>query len=133
MASVFSSLPQYMQSDIYNLYPAIGAVNAARKNYNFAMLPTIQSSFGSCLMKIEGNKVEPPEAARGIIARTYKYMVQAYPRYNMSSQQKKLMDVWDRIYPVDAWECTRTKRIEFIQGNENPVVKTQCIEKNLWH
>ena len=28
-----------MQSDMYNLYPAIGAVNALRQNYNFQMLP----------------------------------------------------------------------------------------------
>lgn len=124
---------RYMQSDMYNLYPAIGAVNAARKNYNFTLLPGAQSSFGSCSMKIEGNKVEPPEAARGMIARTYKYMAQAYPQYKMSDQQTKLMDAWDKMYSVDAWECTRAKRIEVIQGNENPVVKSQCIEKQLWN
>lgn len=28
-----------MQADLYNLYPAIGAVNALRQNYNFQMLP----------------------------------------------------------------------------------------------
>lgn len=123
---------RYMQSDMYNLYPAIGAVNAARQNYNFTMLPSAQSSFGSCPMKIEGNKVEPPESARGVIARTYKYMVQAYPRYRMSDQQTKLMGAWDKMYPVDVWECTRAKRIEALQGNENPVVKAQCIEKQLW-
>lgn len=124
---------RYMQSDMYNLYPAIGAVNAARQNYNFTMLSGAQSSFGSCPMKIEGNKVEPPEPARGAIARTYKYMVQVYPRYNMSDQQTKLMDAWDTMYPVEAWECTRAKRIESIQGNENSVVKTQCAEKQLWN
>ena len=124
---------RYMQSDMYNLYPAIGAVNAARENYNFTMLPDAQSSFGSCSMKIEGNKVEPPETSRGAIARTHKYMVQAYPHYKMSDQQTKLMDAWDEMYSVDIWECTRTKRIEAIHGNENPVVKAQCVEKQLWN
>lgn len=28
-----------IQSDMYNLYPAIGSVNAMRSNYNFTMLP----------------------------------------------------------------------------------------------
>ena len=37
-----------MQSDMYNLYPAIGAVNALRQNYNFQMLPGEEPDFGSC-------------------------------------------------------------------------------------
>lgn len=121
-----------MQADMYNLYPAIGAVNALRQNYNFALLPGAKSSFGSCCMKIEDNKAEPPEAARGVIARTYKYMAWAYPRYQMSRQQEHLMDAWDRMHPVDAWECLRARRIETLQGNENPVVKGQCRQAGLW-
>lgn len=117
---------RYMQSDMYNLYPAIGCVNAARSNFNFTMLPSAQSSFGSCEMKIEDNKVEPPANSRGAIARTYKYMQWAYPRYKMSSAQNKLMDAWDKMYPVTKWECTRAKRIESIQGNRNPFVADQC-------
>lgn len=121
-----------MQADMYNLYPAIGSVNAARRNYNFAMLPDAQSSFGSCPMKIEANKAEPPAYVRGIIARTYKYMASTYPRYRMSKSQTHLMGAWDALYPVDEWECARTKRIEAIQGTENPIVKSQCIEKGFW-
>jgi deoxyribonuclease-1 len=65
---------RYMQADMYNLYPAIGAVNAMRSNFNFQMLPGEESSFGSCAMKIADRKVEPPALARGQIARTYFYM-----------------------------------------------------------
>lgn len=121
-----------MQADMYNLYPAIGAVNALRQNYNYAMLPGAPSSFGICPVKIEGNKVEPPDYARGTIARTTKYMAGAYARFQLSDQQTKLMDAWDRMYPVDQWECTRAKRIEAIQGNENPLVKEKCFEAGLW-
>ncbi len=80
---------RYMQADMYNLYPAIGAVNASRSNYNFTMLPATNSSFGSCDMRIDSRKVQPPEDARGRIARTYKYMQFSYPRYRMSKQQQK--------------------------------------------
>lgn len=60
-----------MQADMYNLYPAIGSVNAVRSNKNFQMLgPGVPSAFGSCSMKIIGNKAEPPERARGQIARS---------------------------------------------------------------
>ncbi|MFT6927088.1 MAG: deoxyribonuclease-1 [Psychromonas sp.] len=91
---------RHMQADMFNLYPAIGAVNALRSNYNFTMLPGEASDFGSCKMKIENRKTEPPEAARGRIARTYMYMEQTYPRYNMSKQQRKLMNVWSNLHPV---------------------------------
>ena len=68
-----------MQADMYNLYPAIGSVNAVRSNKNFQMLgPDVPSAFGSCPMKISGNKVEPPERARGQIARSSLYMADGH-------------------------------------------------------
>jgi len=127
--------PEYrmMQADMYNLFPAIGAVNAMRSNFNYAMLAGEQSTFGSCEMKIADRKAEPPARARGQIARTYMYMQDAYgPRYHMSKQQEQLMGAWDRQYPVDAWECTRAKRIEALQGNENRFVKAPCVAAGLW-
>ena len=122
-----------MQADMYNLYPAIGAVNAMRSNFNYAMLAGEPSTFGTCEMKIADRKAEPPTRARGQIARTYFYMQDAYgPRYHMSHQQAQLMQAWDRQYPVDKWECTRAKRIESMQGNENKFVKGPCQAAGLW-
>ena len=115
-----------MQSDMYNLYPAIGSVNAMRSNYNFTMLPGEKSDFGSCDMKIDNKKAEPPENARGRIARSYMYMESAYPRYKMSKSQRQLMNAWDKQYPVSAWECTRAQRIEKLQGNTNTIIKERC-------
>ncbi|AGH81005.1 endonuclease-1 [Psychromonas sp. CNPT3] len=37
----------------------------------------------------------------------------------MSRQQKQLMTAWDKMYPVDAWECLRTEAIAKLQGDEN--------------
>lgn len=121
-----------MHADMHNLYPAIGAVNALRQNDNFAMLPGVPSSFGVCQVKVEDGKVEPPEAARGPIARSTKYMAWAYDRFRLSDQQQKLMDAWDAMHPVDPWECTRARRIEAIQGNGNPFVKDKCVQAGLW-
>ncbi|WP_339379713.1 endonuclease [Aliivibrio sp. SR45-2] len=115
-----------MQSDMYNLYPAIGSVNAMRSNYNFVMLPGETSDFGACKMKIDNKKAEPPENARGRIARSYMYMESAYPRYKMSKSQRQLMNAWDKQYPVSAWECTRAQRIEKLQGNTNTIIKERC-------
>ena len=124
---------RYMQSDMYNLYPAVGSVNAERGNKNFEMMSkSVPSRFGVCEMKIAGDKAEPPASAKGAVARTYKYMEYAYPRYHMSSSQKRLMDTWDKQHPVEQWECTRAMRIEQLQGNENPIVKQACIAKGMW-
>lgn len=117
---------RYMQSDLYNLYPAIGAVNAMRSNYNFNMLPDVEPAFGSCSVKIDDRKVEPTIESRGQIARTYLYMEKRYPRYKMSKSQKQLMLAWNREYPVTSWECVRANRIHDIQGNPNAFVSEHC-------
>jgi deoxyribonuclease-1 len=117
-----------MQADMHNLAPAIGAVNAARQNYAFALLPDAESSFGSCPVKIEGRRVEPPVEARGIIARTYLYMQAVYPRYQMGRREQRLMEAWNEAYPPDQWECARAERIAAIQGNSNRITEARCEE-----
>lgn len=118
---------RYMQADMYNLFPSVGAVNAARQNYNFVMLSgSSKSDFGSCDMRIEGKKAQPPERARGRIARTYMYMDMVYPKYSMSKQQRNLMDAWDKQYPIEESECVRNTRIKAIQKNTNPILNERC-------
>ena len=113
-----------MQADMYNLYPAVGEINGLRSNYSFAMIPGEKRRFGSCDMEIENRKAEPPEMIRGDIARTYFYMNWAYPgRGVISKKNKKLFETWDKQDPIDDWERERAKRIEAVQGNENPFVK----------
>ncbi len=132
-AELASEEYRMMAYDLHNLYPAIGAVNASRSNYNFAMLPDKESDFGTCEMKIEDGKVEPPEYSRGIIARAYLYMEATYPRYQMSAQQRQLMNAWNKMYPPSEWEIERNERIREIQGNGNEFVMKsfQLIDTNL--
>ncbi len=121
-------LPEYrlMQADMHNLFPAIGAVNALRSNYNFTLLPQEVSDFGSCAMKIDNRKAEPPTRARGRIARTYLYMAETYPQLSLSKKTQQLMQAWHKSYPVEAWECSRSLAIERLQGNANHVVNNAC-------
>jgi deoxyribonuclease-1 len=118
---------RYMLCDLYNLVPSIGEINGLRANYSFAMIPGEKREFGECDMEIKNRKAEPPPEVRGNIARIYFYMDWAY-----SENNKKLFKTWDKMDPVDAWECERTKRIETIQKNENPFVKKACVEEGLW-
>ena len=119
---------KYMLSDLYNLYPAIGSVNAMRSNYPYTELPNVSDyTFGTCPMKISEGYVEPPVYTRGAIARTYLYFDATYPKYTMPASTRSLMNVWNTLYPVTEWECLRANRIETLQGNSNYFVKRQCI------
>jgi len=124
---------RFMEADLYNLVPAIGEINALRSNYSYALISGEKRRFGPCDMEIANNKAEPASAIRGNVARTYFYMAWAYPGHGILAKQKvKLFTVWNRQDPVDKWECIRCRRIEALQGNENPYVKRLCLEAGLW-
>lgn len=120
-----------MASDMYNLYPVIGAINAIRSNYQFAE-GVIANDTGNCEVKIADRKIEPKDTIKGIIARTAIYMDKVYEKYRLSSTQKRLFLAWDKLYPVTPNECKRTKLIERLQHNSNRFVKTPCIRAGLW-
>ncbi len=118
---------RFMEADLHNLAPAIGAVNASRRNYRFGLLPSTDFDWGSCPMKIQGRVAEPPDAAKGLVARTHLYFAEAYPsRYRLSRAQRRLFEEWDRQFPPDAWECERERRIAEVQGNRNAITERKC-------
>ena len=124
---------RYMYTDMYNLYPSIGAVNFLRANFNLTQFnPRQPTTFGTCQLKIARNKAEPPDAVKGLIARTYFYMETTYPRYKISSAMREILQTWNKRYPISKWECVRAYRIENLQGNANDIVKSQCV-KNGWY
>ena len=117
-----------MQADMFNLYPAVGEVNGRRSNYSMAIIEGEAREFGKCDVEIKNKKVEPSESIRGEIARTYMYMDSAYPGKGIiSKKNRKLFEAWNKIDPVDEWECDRAKRIEKIQGNPNQILQKQCL------
>ncbi|MBP5353239.1 MAG: endonuclease, partial [Alphaproteobacteria bacterium] len=125
---------RYMYTDMYNLYPSIGAVNYLRSNFNFAELkPEKRETFCHCGgMRISQNKVMPNDKAKGLIARTYLYMQATYPRYRIGEPMYGVLKAWDKQYPITRWECRRAYRIEKAQGNANPIVKPRCQAKG-WY
>ena len=92
-----------------------------------AIIEGEKREFGGCDVEIKNKKIEPRESIRGEIARTYMYTDSAYPgRGIISKKNRKLFEAWNKIDPVDEWECDRAKRIERIQGNSNQVVLENC-------
>jgi deoxyribonuclease-1 len=47
---------------------------------------------------------------------------------NLSKQDRKLFEAWDRAYPVTERECERDRRIFKVQGDHNPFVFEKCQE-----
>ena len=78
------------------------------------------------------NRFEPPARSKGQVARAALYMADSYGKYRLSRQQEQLFNAWNKMYPVDEWECIRAKRIEKLQGNENRFVKEPCEKAGLW-
>lgn len=121
-----------MEADLYNLWPEIAELNRLRSNYSMAALGgqsknAYAKSFGGCQAVLDDRKFEPMDRAKGVVARTYMYMEQAYPgRGIISDKNEKLFAAWDKLFPVTDWECRRAEKIRLVQGNENEVLKARC-------
>ena len=115
---------RYMQADLYNLYPVVGELNGLRSDYPYTIIPLEKRRFGDCDFEIEKRRVEPAPHIRGDIARTYLYMMWAYPgRVALCPEAMRVIREWAEADPVDDWERTRARRIEAAQGNVNPFVR----------
>jgi len=126
-ASKMNKEYRYMQADMYNLYPAIGAVNALRSNYRYSAVAN-GYGLGGCeiIISSKEKRVTPPDISKGIVARVSLYFDETYGRYNLSDSQRKLFEIWDRKFSVTNAECKRNKIIEGLQGNVNFVLKERC-------
>lgn len=116
-----------IESDLHNLQPAIGEVNGDRNNFQYSQWNGGDAQYGQCSMKVDFKQklAQPPERARGAIARTYFYMRDQY-QLRLSRQQTQLFTAWNKQYPVSQWECERDNRIAQVQGNHNPYVQQAC-------
>jgi deoxyribonuclease-1 len=116
-----------IEGDLHNLQPAIGEVNGDRNNFQYSQWNGGEQQYGQCSMKVDFKQklAQPPERARGAIARTYFYMRDQY-HLRLSRQQTQLFTAWDKQYPVTSWECERDNRIAKVQGNHNSYVQQAC-------
>lgn len=112
-----------MEANMHNLVPAIGEVNGDRSNYSFGVLPGTPGQHGQCDVRVSfGDRtVEPRDAVKGLIARTYFYIHDRYD-LKMSRKQQQLLISWHRQFPVTDWERERDRRIAAVMGHHNPFV-----------
>ena len=112
-----------MESDLHNLRPAIGEINRHRQDYNFGDISGERREYGPCDMEIssENDLAEPPESARGPIARSYLYIESAYG-IRLTAAERSQYIKWHRKYPPEAPEIARDLLIRELQGNSNPYI-----------
>ena len=110
------------EGELYNLWPAVGVVNQARSNFRFTPLEGSDDFYG-CPIKINARlrKVEPPDRAKGIVARANLFMSLKY-KIKLSPSQRKLFEIWDKKFPPSAWELEWSQRIKKIEGYPNPYI-----------
>ena len=96
-----------MESDKQNLVPAIGEINGDRSNFRYAEAPTNlkYTQYGNCKVytDFKAKRFYPANYSKGWIARSYLYMSKTY-NIRLSDQERKLMEAWDKQYPIDEKE-----------------------------
>ena len=109
---------------MHNLRPAIGTINIARQDYDFGDIPGEERRFGTCDFEInpQSRRAEPDDSIRGIIARSYLYMDQAYD-IGLTTEEKRRFERWDREHPPKEAELARNRLIREVQGNGNPFIE----------
>ncbi|TJY57349.1 hypothetical protein E4T66_18255 [Sinimarinibacterium sp. CAU 1509] len=114
-----------MEGDPHNLWPVVGALNATRSNYRFGEVPGEARNFGQCDFELSadgaGHFVEPPEAAKGVVARAYFYMERQYGQ-RISKSQRRVLESWARSHPPTVFEVERARAIERLTGLHNPIL-----------
>lgn len=120
-----------MEADLYNLFPEVGEVNGLRSNFSMAEVSALGKfagiTFGKCSARIFQSKFEPMDFSKGTVARAYLYMDYAYRGHGIiSDKNRKLFEAWDKLHPVEPWECDLYREIKKAQKNENPILANRC-------
>lgn len=116
-----------MEGDMHNLQPAIGEINGDRSNFRFSEFTKRFHQYGQCQFATDfkNRQVQPRNEVKGVIARTYLYMIGRY-ELSISDREQHLMNTWNKKFPPKKWECERNEMIRDIQGNDNQYITSQC-------
>lgn len=124
--SKFESHPQkeVIKVDLHHLYPATTMANSTRSNHPFGEVKGKNVCGTSYLGYIFGTRMvgfQPPEHHRGNVARAMFYIS---ARYSMPIDpvQESYLRKWHVLDPIDTFEQLRNKKIQQIQGNNNPFI-----------
>ena len=107
--------PEYraISSDLNNLVPEIGELNADRRNFPYREIEGEQRLYGQCDFEVDAKlkEAEPAIPLRGFIGRTWLYMNRTH-NVPLTDEDRKVYQIWADSYPPAEWEIKRRKQIE---------------------
>jgi len=111
-----------IESELYNLWPAVGLVNIARSNYSYGVVNSTEKFYG-CNFKINkaSKEVEPANKAKGIVARATLFMSDKY-HIPLSKNKQQLYLSWNKSFPPSKWEKEWALKVSTIEGYSNPYI-----------
>ena len=111
-----------MESELYNLWPAVGLVNIARSNYLYAEVDSTDKFYG-CDFKINksSKEVEPTNKVKGIVARATLFMSDKY-QIPLVENKRQLYLSWNKAFPPSKWEKEWALKVATIEGYSNPYI-----------
>lgn len=119
-----------MEADLYNLFPAVGSVNAFRSNFSMIDFGDKAGNICGTDLVIQDRKISPPKLIRGDIARVYFYMNSAYPNRGIISQKNQILfDRWNKEDPISQEECDIYQLKKKYQKNINSFLESVCQTK----
>ena len=111
-----------MESELYNLWPAVGLVNIARSNYSYGIVDS-RDTFHGCDFKISkaSKEVEPSNKVKGIVARATLFMSDKY-HIPLVENKRQLYLSWNKAFPPSKWEKEWALKVATIEGYSNPYI-----------
>ena len=139
-----SNMPKKISSpgigtDAHNLFCADPSINSTRQNkyfdiggHNVIDRSPAPGYSGKTQSYTDHDSWEPPDAAKGVVARAILYMRCAYASHGLKLVENPQSDLemgklsvllrWNLEYPPDDWERSRNRIIMHFQGNSNPFI-----------
>jgi deoxyribonuclease-1 len=110
-----------METDLHNLWPAVGELNGDRSNKPIASVFGEPREYGVCDFEVSKRAAEVRPDAQGDVARAYLYMADVWGVPLLEEERVQFMS-WNLADPPSEWEIERDKRIARLQGQSNKFV-----------
>lgn len=148
LGGVMSTDAPGIGTDAHNLFCADPSVNSTRRNKIFDVggRRVVDASpapgyDGATGCRTDEDSWEPPEEAKGVVARAVFYMACAYsdlglrlvesPRGEFEMGKLSVLLDWNRRFPPDACERRRNAVVASYQGCENPFIRDPALAERV--
>ena len=107
-------------TDLHNMYPIERSVAIDRRGSTFDDSPDDEVDPVACGYRLSYLQFEPPDHAKGNVARALAYMSKRHDLPLPSNAN--LLKQWNEVDPPDDAERARNRAIQRMQGNTNPFI-----------